>query len=147
MRSVALGLALLLHLCPLHFGSGLILCIHPDGRGIVESAGDRCCRPCDTGGTHCASLPGPAGSNDACDSRFPDSHCVDIPLSARALLVRDVSRPVTGVCLSHKPGPVDAVAGASAGKALLSRVPAGDGRAPPPVALPLAIFHAVALRC
>lgn len=84
-------IALILQIPRIQAGNDWILCIHPDGNGFLELPGSDCCRPCDSGKTHCGADP----SSSEGDLTGDDTHCEDFPLSesSPAFVSQAQSRP------------------------------------------------------
>jgi hypothetical protein len=142
MRLTALLLALAFQVLPFRFWNGLVLCLHPDGRGVVESAADNCCRPCDAGGTHCDTDP--ASSHEDDDARAGETHCEDIPLVGCALVAHEKARDT--VDARPEPGPAVATRDVdpAPGVGPRSAAPPAGGLAPPDT---LTRLRPAVLRC
>jgi len=143
MRVTAVLLALVFQILPLQLWSGLVLCLHPDGRGFVESPDDNCCQPCDVGGTHCDTGLRPASHED--DALAGGGHCEDIPLVTCARVMHEEVRGTSDARPDSGIAPATTDAGPAFLDGLLCRGLPGDGRDPPPVALSL--LRPVVLRC
>jgi hypothetical protein len=136
MRLTALLLALVFQILPLQFWSGLVLCLHPDGRGFVASPDDKtCCQPCDAS---------PEGMREA-HSSWQAGHCEDIPLLTSALVVNDEVRGAPDARSDSGSASAVVDAGPTSGNGLLRRGLPCDGRDPPPAAL--SHLRSVVLRC
>jgi len=86
---------LILQIPRIHTGADWILCVHPDGNGFIVNSDSECCRPCDSGKTHCNSEPEPGPPSDGLGS---DTHCEDFPLLADpAVMALDMLRRPTEI--------------------------------------------------
>jgi hypothetical protein len=143
MRLTALLLALVFQILPLQFWSGLTLCLHPDGRGFVVSAGNPCDMPCDADQTHCTEDVSTVHPDSAPPS--VDAHCDDLPLMKCTVVTHEeLRRP-----FDAPPDSPDLLARTSVYPVFLEdRRPGGrsvaGGTSPP---FTLACLNTVVLRC
>ncbi len=148
IRTLALGLTLLLQLITGFAPGGVVLCIHGDGHGFLESAATPCCRVCPRSGEGTeAARAGPAALTRG-PGEGEDHRCRDYVLGAPEVRTSTAKAAMTDAGRSGEPiGPAPVVRVAS----VLSRVLApGEGTretGPPLPTGSLALLRSAVLRC
>jgi hypothetical protein len=147
-RTLGLGLAILLQMVVAFAPSGLVLCVHDDGRLFLESASTACCRVC----PRAEEVPEAArgGSTAVALDRGgdEDDHCRDFTLDdpgVRTPPAKGASAEARGA--GERIGPAPAPA-ASPVQPVLAAPGEGIRETGPPLPqAALAILRTIVLRC
>ena len=148
IRTVALGLTLLLQLTAGFAPGGVVLCIHDDGRCFLESSATPCCRVCPRAerGSEAARGGPPAVARDRGGDE--DDHCRDYLLGATDARPPVVKTATSDAGRSAEPiGPAPALACASVPPAGLAPGEGTRETGPPLPPRSLALLRTVVLRC